>query len=79
MYTEELSLNLETDGPQEISELIQKIIQSAYENKDDPELYSQSCEAMGNMVLFLIRHDRFVFGLKEKKNEQEEILPIHLN
>lgn len=69
---EELELNLDKDGPEEIAKVIKRIIDIAYHNHNDPELYSNSCEQMGSLILFLIRKDRFVFGIKEKINDNPE-------
>jgi len=72
LKVEELALDLDKDGPEKIAEVIQRIIEVAYYNQDDPELYSNVCEQMGSLILFLIRQDRFAFGIKEKKEDKPE-------
>ena len=69
---EELELDLNKDGPEEISNVIKKIIDVAYNNYDNPELYSLVCEQMGSLIFFLIRKDRFMFGIKEKKDDKQQ-------
>lgn len=75
LKVEELELDLDKDGPEKIADVIKRIIEVAYNNYDDPELYSLICEQMGSLILFLIRKDRFAFGIKDKpeKNSNEHM------
>jgi len=75
----ELEVNISTDSPSKIAAVIEKIIENACECKDDKETYDKIQFALGNLILLLIRSDRFVFGIKDKKNNEQKNNHEHMN